>query len=61
MPFVESNGIRWFTAKEITSLYGVTRQTVHRWVRDGKISNKDFQIVGEGGGKRSAEKTFVTH
>lgn len=38
-----------YTVTELAELFGVTRQTIHLWIEDGRFPN--HFMVGRGGGK----------
>jgi len=40
---------KFYTVNALATLFGVSRQTIHNWITDGRFPNKE--VIGEGGGK----------
>lgn len=45
--YTDENGIRFIDTKVVGDFYGVSKETVLHWIKDGKISGK--QLSGHGG------------
>ena len=44
----ERNGVRYYNHTEVAKATGVTRQTLYRWIREGKIQSGNYVRVRDG-------------